>query len=123
MTDEIRKRLTEKVLGECWHERSSVLGKCIHCGRVCNRVTSMDHRSFTTDKDAGDLVRALAKKGEFKDFLHHAWLNGDEFDEGTTMYDGSSNTRFYDSAFIAMLITDPARTCDLIGEWMEARQK
>ena len=68
MEEKDRKLLTE-YLGLCWHERSSVLGKCIHCGRVCNRVTSMDPRTFTTMPDLIALYEAIHGADEFDKFL------------------------------------------------------
>jgi len=71
MTEDDKKLLTEKLLGECWHEfKSSAYfsfpDRCLTCGKL---ITSLSRRTFTTWTDLGDVKDKLVVTGEWEEFL------------------------------------------------------
>lgn len=72
LTTEDCKLLTERVLGECWHEfhrENCYYGKGLDC-EVCvkcklYRGGIIKNRTFTTDKDKGDVFRKLVDSGRW----------------------------------------------------------
>ncbi|MDD5170907.1 MAG: hypothetical protein PHN75_18975 [Syntrophales bacterium] len=124
MNDSRRKMLTE-YLGECWHEISSypIIHnngiKCVICKKYAKHDPSTRYgivrRTFTTAQDMVDLAKKMGEKGNFNDFI--VWLGLQyryESDSKSGVWTIAGN-----ASFIAWLITDPARTCELIAEWME----
>ena len=120
MNDTRRRMLTE-YLGECWHEISSypIIHnngiKCVICKKYAKHDPSTRYgivrRTFTTSQDMVDLVRKMAKTADWSDFCE--WS---AFEEN---YGAQSMANEFDE-WAAWLITDPARTCELIAEWKEA---
>jgi hypothetical protein len=82
LTDDDRKLLTEKVLGECWHERGTkgrfnpyTKTETWECGKCGNKGT--DNRSFATLQDRHDLAEALMEKrlwGDFESSAYGEWI-------------------------------------------------
>lgn len=82
LTDDQERILTEKLLGECWHERPNHNEYC--CCDSC-LFFRKKRRTFTTAQDLMDCKEALVKKGLWNKFLHYAirtdnWI--DETDRG-----------------------------------------
>lgn len=121
MNDTRRKMLTE-YLGECWHEISSypIIHnngiKCVICKKYAKHDPSTRYgivrRTFTTAQDMVDLVKKLEEKHDWHASLTSIYY-GDKW-EFSTIYLNDL------SGFTVWLITEPARTCELIAEWMEA---
>jgi len=81
MTDEMRKRLTEELLGECWHEpisltactcqRTGIVNSYIHCSNM--------NRTFTTDANMMAVfrkIRDVGKWSEFDNFCYRIYKSG-----------------------------------------------
>ena len=92
MTDEDKKLLTE-YLGERWRDKT-----------VEDVFEWQDNRTFTTSQDMVDLVKKMVERGDWRKFLRFTWESWPGFE----------------GEFTAWLITDPARTCELIAEQLEA---
>ena len=111
MNDTRRRMLTE-YLGECWHEGGSDYYRtCVTCHRIhSNYELENERRTFTTPADLHALVLRMVGKGEWHNFYSCVWkvLIREVEDE---------------SQILAVLITDPARTCELIAEWMEGKHE
>lgn len=87
ITDEKRKMLTEKLLGECWHEeephwwcnycqseKSPVqVTYAEHCTLCGEEVVwrAYNNRTFTTDTDMLAVSRAIMDKGKLQDFINY----------------------------------------------------
>jgi len=83
--EEIRRYLTEEVLGECWHELDGNQPGC-HCIKCGMRFTAIHYsdwnpkafnRTFITQADMMDLYKALIKArrwGAFDKFSYDKWL-------------------------------------------------
>jgi hypothetical protein len=88
LSEQARSDLTEKVLGECWHNFTDNFKQmeCIHCGKF---ILSVSNRTFSTPQDAHDLAKKLVemrKWGEFMDYGSCIWADdfnsdGDEYDD------------------------------------------
>lgn len=93
MTDEKRKKLTEKLLGECWHEWEWISGGglvCKHCSidlygnnnLFYNKVMGKpDHCTFATDTDMMAVFRKIRDKGKWSEFYRFTgkhWLKDDD---------------------------------------------
>lgn len=100
MNDTRRRMLTE-YLGECYHEpvEKGPFLYCIKCAEA-----DCTNRTFTTAQDMLDLVKKMVERGDWRKFLRFTWESWPGFE----------------GEFTAWLITDPARTCELIAEWREA---
>lgn len=127
MNDEIRKLLTEKVLGECWHEweyysvtmlASDDAGdyRCKLCKEWKGDVG--DNRTFSTPQDAQVVKDALMKAGKWGEFCeftlqkYHDTGNVDDIHEPFGWVDWLfSYTRDEKGNVIGY------RLCDLAGEW------
>ena len=111
MTDDDRKMLTE-YLGECWHKHIVDSDSPIDCS--CGSPGIHDNRTFTTWGDLGALVCKMVERGDWGIFANHVakeeW-NAYEY----------SNPEWLRCDFTSWLITDPARTCNLIAEWLRDR--
>ena len=59
--------LTEKVLGECYHEGSSLLNSGYHC-RKCDKAFSVN-RTFNNRNDLMDLYQKIYEDGKWDDFF------------------------------------------------------
>jgi hypothetical protein len=82
MTDERRKLLTEKLLGECWHipkvnmePLAWVGGQGTHCF-ICKRCgnpypITWQPSTFTTDTDMLAVFRKIRDKGKLRDFINY----------------------------------------------------
>jgi hypothetical protein len=83
LTEAQKKRLTEEVLGECWHEITDNIpkgrmghGYCPKCNNTfmgtAMHIAMYDpddfYRTFDTWQDVGDLKEALVKAGKWDDF-------------------------------------------------------
>ena len=139
MNDEDRMLLTE-YLGECWYDPE---WRCCDCGRqftqnksplievpICAYCGSPhkdfaipleDNRTFTTRSDMMGLYQAIAKKGKWGEFFHHA---KDPFelvalcpDESGTGYD------CYESDFTTWLFCLDGEgyeeRCRMVAEWVK----
>lgn len=110
-----RRRMLTEYLGECWHEitdKGPYQSTCSKCGMIFGAIhlSNWDptgfNRTFTTAQDMVDLVRKMVTDGSWLGcyrFLCVKWLNRE--------------------SVMAYLITDPARTCELIAEWEEAEHE
>ena len=113
LTNKKRKELTI-FLGECWHEQYSDgdLWRC-RCGfDYCPRGLQ-DNGLFTTPDDMAALAKRMVEKGVWEEFIdkaigkfyHSPYWSGKGFTET--------------QAIIAYLLTDPARFCWLVSEFLE----
>ena len=116
MNDKQRKLLTE-YLGECWHEllTDSDFPAICSCGKG---ISTNDHhnRTFTTPDDLHALVCRMVERVDWlacHSVLRLAWLRSEQGDPLSDSY----------AEYTAWLITYPARTCQLIAEWMEHERK
>jgi hypothetical protein len=86
MDIETRKYLTEKVLGECWHDEDEYIPpyECqdFHGGKMpflgdprCHHFQCKppDNCAFTTRDDMMDLYQAIEKAGKWDDFDNYSW--------------------------------------------------
>lgn len=102
MNDTRRRMLTE-YLSEC----QSCLRTWASSGLAFRLDNQCSCRNFDTAQDMVDLVRKIVERGDWEGFVN---------------YFSSKNMNVYLAGFsssAAWLITDPARTCELIAEWME----
>ncbi len=63
--------LTEKVLGKCYHDGSSVLMAGYHC-KKCDKIFTCN-RTYSTDADMMALYRAINRKGVWGKFFDWAY--------------------------------------------------
>ncbi len=73
----------------------------------------LGRRCYSTPDDMVDLAKKLVETGKWRKaetFLYNYWKERSREDEDLT-------------DFIAWLICDPARTCDLVGEFLEVEEK
>jgi len=61
--------LTEKVLGECWHDGTSILMAGYHC-KKCDKIFSCN-RTFDNRNDMMDLYEQIEKDGKLISFLNY----------------------------------------------------
>lgn len=114
LTDDQRRMLTEKLLGECWHKTSSASTEwCIKC----KSWIEGPGRTFLTWQDLGDCKEALVKKGLWRKFLdycdkQHQPKERDFF----PLYD------FVDWLFCLTDEGGEAHFCRLVAEFMEERK-
>jgi uncharacterized protein YprB with RNaseH-like and TPR domain len=102
MTETQRKWLTEKFLGECWHDYQTgippeiFLEQCTKCGQI---KTDFDlNRTFTTAQDKQDLLEKIDKKHEWKGFISHC-VENEEF------------------SYKWLILLSPLETAELICKW------
>ena len=62
-----RKLLTEKLLGECWHEGGSIDGHCIRCFKYLYK-----NRAFTNPDDQHKVFKKLVEEDKWVGFF---WKN------------------------------------------------
>jgi len=68
LTDDEKRYITEKVLGECWHE--SFVNECNQC-KNCNvwkKRFAEWNRTFTTHQDLAEVYGKLVESGEWEEF-------------------------------------------------------
>ena len=116
MTDEWRKLLTEKLLGECWHEWELTRRgnhKCKHCGYISFRDFFPSQRSFTTDTDMLVVFRKIRDVGKWKEF--HDYI-GDKF----VLTIPIACICYHCAEFSEWLFLDnPERACCLVADFLE----
>lgn len=108
MTDDRRKLLTEKVLGECWHDFGAPRDENLipMCGK-CNQSKMfpwVKHRLFNTWQDLGDVFKKLVDDGKFNDFSD--WVYVEYIITKKIMY-------------MAWLFYSPERFCWLVSKWLK----
>lgn len=111
MTDDQKKMLTEKLLGECWHSFKSSMylcfpDRCLDCAKL---ITSLEHRTFTTPDDMMAVKRKLVEKGEWKGFYMFC---RDKFDDTPEPIINGYYEDFTD------WLLDESRFCRLVAEFM-----
>ena len=124
-----KKLLTEKLLGECWHDldetyvgdgvhpMSYTIYFCHKCGLSQNRKP-IDNRTFTTISDRQAVFEKLWEKLKWNDFVYYALGK---------FYSQTINgpILFYRDAnpyFIRWLCIDNSeRACCLVAEFMEEK--
>ena len=100
LTDEKRKELT-LFLGECWHEVDYEGDSfCCHCGEHYHHV---QNRTFTTPDDMVALAKRMVEKGVWRKFF---------------LFVSAKEAPNYWIDLIAWLLTDPARFCWLVSEFL-----
>lgn len=118
LSEDRRKRMTA-YLGEKWYTGPISMHNNTWDGVAMPEIFGeRDNRPFTTADDMVALVKKMVEKGEWVDFCDWCYANHDE--AGNVM-GNTGEPLYFNAQFIAWLITDPARTCDLIGEWVEAK--
>lgn len=117
LAKDAKRLLTEKVLGECWHEWKSVEQDphgmfpydgffCKKCRSALNRKPT--RRSFTTPQDAHDLMVKLVDIGEWNAFEVQAMFWSDVKMEDFTKW-------------LFAEPESPARFCWLCWKFMEEK--
>jgi len=101
MTDEQRKRLTEEVLHECYHETPQVSLRCTKCNMF---VDYRDQRTFDNEADMMALFRKIVDSLHFGAFQNFAYKHFNEYPNYT---------------MTEWLFYDPERFCNLVAEWLE----
>jgi hypothetical protein len=118
MTEEMRKLLTEKLLGGCWHEpisltactcqRTGIVNSYIHCSNM--------NRTFTTDANMMAVFRKIRDKGKWADFINYARI----------AYKNSFNLLWkyvWEEKFTEWLFLDnPERACCLAAMFLEEQK-
>ena len=118
MTD--RKRLTEFLGEKKPHHWDSVRDEvCVLCGIRQTAKTHAEHchisRPFTTPADAHALVLKLEEKGMWEGFVIHMFY---KYFKGNILSLNDQLTRF-----IYWLISDPARFCKMVGEYLKEKDR
>jgi hypothetical protein len=108
MTEEMRKLLTEKLLGGCWHEpisltactcqRTGIVNSYIHCSNM--------NRTFTTDANMMAVFRKIEGNGLWDFYM----LFVDKVYRESKSYVGLTAWLFLDN---------PERACCLAAMWLE----
>jgi hypothetical protein len=106
ITNEIKKLLTEEVLGECWlwDEDLDDEGMCKKCGQ-CFESHRLN-RTFDTDADMMALFRKIVDNLKFGAFQNFAYKH-------FNVYPNYTLTEW--------LFYEPERFCNLVAEWLEER--
>lgn len=122
MTDEWRKLLTEKLLGECWHikqEPRTMAGYvCEKCGDYIKWGSGYDvngNRIFTTDADMLAVfrkIRDIGKLSKFDMFCQDIFLEYTGYDNICDMCNEYQNWLFLDN---------PERACCLAADFLEVQ--
>lgn len=110
MTDEWRKLLTEKLLGECWHEWELTRHenhKCKHCGYISFRDFFPSQRSFATGTDMLAVFRKIRDVGKWVEFIGFV---------AKQMTLGSMHAEHF---MIWLFLDNPERACCLAAMWLE----
>ena len=117
MTDEWRKLLTEKLLGECWHikkEPRTMSGYiCERCGDYTKWGSGYDvngNRTFTSDADMLAVFRKIRDVGKWDEFY---WWSVKYFTESKDDIGGGN------SSYMRWLLDDPERACCLAAMFLE----
>lgn len=101
--NESRRKLLTQYVGECWHEGRF---RCKHCDAADWGSVRNQNRTFTVWPDFGRVAEVLQKKRDWEDFYYYCTQVCDRM------------LRPYE--FTAWLI-NPARFCDLVGQWLEGK--
>jgi len=77
LSDEERRYITEKVLGECWHDISKETYSCRTCGMSRAEIYMQpfavsDNRTLTTHSDLAEVYGKLVENGEGGEFWRYA---------------------------------------------------
>lgn len=107
MTDEKRKRLTEKLLDKCWHEwvAKGVYTECSKCGEI--NLTETENRTFTTDADMLAVFRKIRDVGKLRHFFVYAIDR-----KGSDIED-------WDELMCWLFLDNPERACCLAAMFWE----
>jgi len=121
LTEARKKLLTEKVMGECWHEFggwSGKVGSLVHsiCNKCFQWFGSNDNvnRTFTTPQDMWDLQMKLINSGEWNDFYVFAQKHWRKAIKAEWYY-------FNMSGLWAWFLSDIPRFCCLVAMWKEEK--
>ena len=121
LTDDDRRLLTE-FLGECWHY-DPILREYIpsgdyiqFVGLVCPKCNEpyLEHRTFTTWQDTGDLKKRIVEMGEWYQFAKFAKLSWDAEQVGKKFV--------YDDLYFSAVLMDPIRFPELVAGWLKERK-
>lgn len=110
LTHNEKKRITEKLLGECYHEikdKGPYASTCSRCGLTFGAIHISDwdpdgfNRDFNTPKDAHDILVKLLDNWQWKKF-------------STDYFIKSSDD-------IVKLLYSPDKFCWLVSEWLKEK--
>jgi hypothetical protein len=121
MKDESRKLLTEKLLGECWHElienaafmwnKDAPMAIC-SCGKTT--YCTEENRTFTTPDDMMAVKDKLVEKGEWESFDRFAYgefcRRADKFQIEITGYVSAAYSNW---------LINPTRFCELAAGFLK----
>jgi hypothetical protein len=121
--NEARARLVTEYIEECWHTMKADLYNHPNC--YCTKCGTSgygnDCRTFANWDDFGKVVEVLKEKEDWQEFFVYTrslwWWR--ERDKNISIHD---HYKTYGD-FTLWLFTDPARLCDLVGEWLETEEK
>lgn len=83
LTNEDKKRITEKLLGECWHDiedKGPYASKCSKCGLIFGAIHTSDwnptgfNRSFDTPQEIHPILVKLVDDWEWKSFSNKYFI-------------------------------------------------
>jgi hypothetical protein len=119
--NEARARLVTEYIEECWHTMKVDLYNHPNC--YCTKCGTSgygnDCRTFANWNDFGRIVEVLQEKEDWEKFLTYAhYIAPQEVDFGYPVLCGSDM-----AGFSSWLFTNPARFCNLVGEWLESLEK
>ena len=108
LTHNEKKRITEKLLGECYHEiedKGPYASTCSKCSLTFGAIHTSDwdpagfNRSFNTPKDAHDILVKLVDDWKWKSFADKYFL--------------------HHSIDIIKILYIPEKFCWFISEWLK----
>ena len=129
MNNEIRKLLTEKVLGECWHQQSfryatELLSNrrsyyCVVCGLENKKSGKLQQRLFCTPQDAQDVKDKMVEKGKWEEFYFYVKRKYVLIANAYPPIDHDVSRWLFSYTTDSQGNRTGYRLCDLAGEFME----
>jgi hypothetical protein len=119
-----KKLITEKLLGECWHnkfindgrEGLRSLKRCRYCD------SGEKNRSFTDPQDFMDCFEKLVEKGELFPFRMFAWFQWyDTCPDSNTALDNEHHNTNFERWLLSRTESGHYRLCVLCAEWLKAQ--
>jgi hypothetical protein len=123
LTEQDCKLITEKLLGECWHEKGNkawidMFGgppteECKHC-----QHKGIENRTFTDPQDFFACFNSLVEKGEWNEFDEWAYMKWDQL---KPFNDLSRHLGEHSQWLLSRTESGHFRLCCLVAEWLTAQ--